>query len=306
MRTAYFQLALSMCLVGINIAVGKIISQTIPVFLFANIRFVIATAVLVPLILYQNDTKLSLTRKDWQYLFLQAFFGVFLFSIFMLYGVRYTPAISAGIITSTTPAWIAIIAFFFLRERLDWYSAASVLLAVSGIALISTAFGGSGATSSGNLFGNLLIVCAVISEALFTIFAKPVSNHLSALQMTAIVNFFGFLLFIPFSFHTLATTEIHISHSIWMLILYYSLTASILSFLLWFRGITKVPANIAGLFTVFMPISSALTGVFFLNESMTSQQIVGMLFAIIAIGIGVYSQTKSTSDISNTTTERSR
>jgi len=304
MKMAYFQLALSMCLVGINIAVGKIISQAIPVFLFANIRFVIATAVLVPLILYKNDTAFSLTRKDWQYLFLQAFFGIFLFSIFMLYGVRYTSAVSAGIITSTTPAWIAVIAFLFLRERLKWYSAVSVFLAVSGIALISTASVSNGTADFGNLIGNLLIVCAVISEALFTIFAKPVSTRISALQMTAIVNFFGFLLFIPFSLHTLTTTEIHIPNSIWMLILYYSLTASILSFLLWFRGITRVPANIAGLFTVFMPISSALAGIVILSEKMTARQTLGMLFAIIAICVGVYSHKRSADSNPNGMTKR--
>lgn len=296
MKLSYIQLALSMCLVGINIAVGKVISQSVPVFLLANIRFVIAAAILVPIVFMQKDTKFSLDRKDCMLLFFQSLFGVFLFSIFMLYGIRYTSAISAGIITSTTPACIALIAIFFLKEKLNLYNTISIALTVLGITLISVDVGGIVSGNSANIFGNALILCAVISEALFTIFAKQVSNKLNPLQMTAIVNIFGFLLFIPFSVYSIMTTKITITSHIWLLIIYYSLTASVLSFFLWFRGIADVPANIAGLFTVFMPISSALVGILFLHESFTAKQAVGMIFAIVAIYLGICRPKESASN----------
>lgn len=287
MKLAYIQLALSMCLVGINIAVGKVISQSIPVFLFANIRFVIAAVVLIPMILLQKDKKLNISKKDLFLIFLQSLFGVFLFSIFMLYGVRYTSAISASIITSTTPACIAIIALFFLKEKLNLYGFVSVILAVLGITFISIHAGSVTSANQDNMLGNILIICAVISEALFSIFAKLVSTKLEPLQMAAMVNIFGFLLFLPFSIHLISTAKIVILPYMWVLIIYYSLTASVLSFFLWFRGIVKVPANIAGLFTVFMPISAAFVGVAFLHESFTIKQAVGMVLAIAAVYIGV-------------------
>ncbi|AOT71436.1 DMT family transporter [Geosporobacter ferrireducens] len=296
MKLSYIQLAVSMCLVGINIAVGKVISQTVPVFLFANIRFFIAAVILVPMVFMEKDTKFSLNRKDWMLLFLQSLFGVFLFSIFMLCGVRYTSAISAGIITSTTPAFIALLAFFFLKEKFNFHNYMSILLAVLGITLISIETRGIASSNSANMFGNILILCAVISEALFTIFAKPVSTKLKPLQMTAIVNVFGFLLFIPFSIYSLMTTRIIITSHIWLLMIYYSLTASIFSFFLWFRGIADVPANIAGLFTVFMPVCSAFVGIVFLNESFTTKQAVGMIFAIAAIYLGIRKPKESTSN----------
>ena len=107
MKLSYLQLALSMCLVGINIAVGKVISQEIPVFLFANIRFIIGAAFLIPVVFFYRKKIIRIDMKGWLCIFLQSLFGVFLFSIFMLYGVRHTSAVSAGIITSTTPASIA-------------------------------------------------------------------------------------------------------------------------------------------------------------------------------------------------------
>lgn len=275
-----------MCLVGINIALGKIIMAKIPVFLFSNIRFLISLLILVPMVIKGKATKFELNNKEKLYLFLQAFFGVFLFSIFILYGVRYTSVISAGIITSTTPAWIALIAFFFLKEKLSITKSISLGLAVAGIVLI-TVHGNNITISGSSIFGNLLVLFAVISESLFTIFAKPLSTKIKPIQMATAVNLWGFIMFVPFSAHDLLTKSINIEPKTWLLIIYYSLTASVISFILWYRGVSKVPANIAGLFTVFMPISSAAVGILFLNENFTFMQTIGMILAIFAILIGV-------------------
>lgn len=286
MILAYIQLTLSMCLVGINVALGKVIMESVPVFLFSDIRFIIALFILVPMMIKQQDIKLKLTKKEWLYLFLQAFFGVFLFSVFMLYGIRQTSAISAGIITSTTPACIALIAFFFLKENLSITKSISLVLAVAGISLI-TVYGSDNAANVSGVIGNVLILFAVISEALFTILAKPLAAKINPIKMATAVNFFGFIMFIPFSIQELLTSSIYIETEIWILIVYYSLTASVISFILWYKGISKVPANIAGLFTVFMPISSAVIGVIFLRENFTFIQTIGMMLAILAIIIGV-------------------
>lgn len=299
MKLAYIQLALSMCLVGINVAVGKIITQTVPVFLFSDMRFIIASLVLIPMAFIQRDTKLKLNNKEWLLLFLQSLFGVFLFSIFMLYGVRYTSAISAGIITSTTPACIALIAFFFLREKLNFFNALSIILAVLGITMISVQGESNTSENINGMLGNILVLCAVISEALFTIFAKPLSAKLKPLQMAAIVNLFGFILFIPFSARQILTMHIEITMFIWLLIIYYALTASVLSFFLWYKGIAKVPANIAGLFTVFLPVSSTLVGVVFLDENLSIKHVAGLAFALAAILIGIRSSQMSEDRLEN-------
>lgn len=50
MLLAYIQLALSMALVGINISIGKEIVSYVPVFLFSELRFLIAILILLPLL----------------------------------------------------------------------------------------------------------------------------------------------------------------------------------------------------------------------------------------------------------------
>ncbi|MOA65298.1 EamA-like transporter family protein [compost metagenome] len=59
-----------------------------------------------------------------------------------------------------------------------------------------------------------------------------------------------------------------------------------LSFLLWYRGISEVPANVAGLFTGLMPVSAALVGIFILGEILSSGHVIGMGLVIASILFG--------------------
>ena len=277
-----------MAFVGINVAVGKVIVKEIPIFLFSEIRFVIALCFLIPMLLHSpRKEKVELQKSQWGYLFLQSFFGVFLFSLLMLYGVRLTSATSAGIITSTVPAIIALLSFFFLREKLSIPQILSIALTVLGISIITFQEGPSNMEFQKFFWGNLLVFGAVVSEALFTIFAKKLASILTPIQMAAGVNIIGFVLYLPFAI--VEALSFHFSHlglSNWLLIFYYSITASVLSFVLWYKGVSKVKASIAGLFTGFIPVSATLVGIIFLKESFGWNQTIGMICVLFAIFLG--------------------
>lgn len=128
---------------------------------------------------------------------------------------------------------------------------------------------------------------AVISEALFTIFAKRLSGKVTPFQMATGVNAIGFLLFLPFAIVELLHFDLgKVSLSIWLLIVYYAVTASVLSFVLWYFGVGKVRASTAGLFTGVMPISAALVSVLFLGEEFTWSHGVGMALVLASIYVG--------------------
>lgn len=131
---------------------------------------------------------------------------------------------------------------------------------------------------------------AVISEALFTIFAKRLSESVTPFQMTAAINVISLILFLPFAIPDLIKTDLTaVPFQIWLLMIYYAVTASVLSFVLWYRGVAKVAASTAGLFTGFMPVSAALVSVLFLGEQFTWAHGMGMLFVLGAVVAGTRS-----------------
>ncbi|TGU91775.1 EamA/RhaT family transporter, partial [Mesorhizobium sp. M00.F.Ca.ET.186.01.1.1] len=64
MLFAYIQLALSMALVGMNISIGKEIVSHVPVFLFSELRFLIAIAILLPLLFWRGEWKSSWSKEE--------------------------------------------------------------------------------------------------------------------------------------------------------------------------------------------------------------------------------------------------
>lgn len=121
--SAYLQLFLAMAIVGSTIVVSKLIADTFPAFLGTTLTLFVALIGIAPLYLYQNrKNKITPTKGDWQYIVLQSLTGVVLFRVLSFYGLKMTSPVDAGIITSTTPAIIALIAMFLLKEanRTDW------------------------------------------------------------------------------------------------------------------------------------------------------------------------------------------
>ncbi|WJF91117.1 DMT family transporter [Paraburkholderia bonniea] len=277
----------AMLLVGTNVGIGKSIVAFLPVSLFALLRFLLAMAVLGPLLRVPKLRRV--TRSEWLNLFLQALFGTFGFTLLMLNGVQRTSAVAAGVITSTIPAVVALFAWIFLKERPSGRVLASIALAVAGIGVINLAQSGHDASATqGSLAGNLMVLGAVCCESLYVILSRRLAQTLAPLEICAYTHLFGLLLMLPLG----ASALLHFDYrsvpaGIWALVLWYGLSASIFSFWLWMKGIRHVPGNLAGVFCAVLPIAAALYGIVFLGEHPTLAH--GIALACVIAGIGLAS-----------------
>jgi len=281
-----------MLLVGSNVGIGKTIVAFLPVPMFALLRFVIAMAVLWPLL---RPSKLRhVKRGEWLNLFLQALFGTFGFTLLMLNGVHRTSAVAAGVITSTIPAVVALFAWLFLKERPDGRALASIVLAIAGVVVINLAHsgeaeGGSGVGSvAGSLVGNLMVLGAVCCESLYVILSRRLTQTLSPIDICAYTHLFGLLLMLPFGAAALLHFDYaQVSIQTWSLVLWYGLSASIFSFWLWMKGIRHVPGSLAGVFSAVLPVAAAAWGILFLGERPTLAH--GIALACVIAGIALAS-----------------
>lgn len=276
-----------MLLVGSNVGIGKSIVAFIPVPLFALLRFVIALAVLGPLL--RRSRMQHVKRGEWVNLFLQALFGTFGFTLLMLGGVQHTSAVAAGVITSTIPAVVALFSWLFLRERPGARTLASIALAITGIAVVNLAhLGESADAGESSLLGNLMVLGAVCCESLYVILSRRLTQTLAPLDICAYTHLFGFLLMLPIGLTgALSFDFASVPAGIWWLALWYGLSASVFSFCLWMMGIRHVPGSIAGVFTAVLPVAAAIYGIAFLGERPTPAH--GIALACVVAGIALAS-----------------
>ena len=290
---AYACLALSMSLVGSYVALSKPLVAALPVFLLAWLRFGIGGAAMVHW-LKKPVGEVPMTGQIKRLVFLESFLGNFLFSICMLFGVSMTSAVAAGVIMAAIPAVVALMSWLFLRERIAprvWLAVACAVIGVGLVSLSKTehaahvnAAAEADLMSNNAWLGNLLLVGAVLCEAAYAVIGKKLTGSLSPKRITALINVWGFALVTPFGLWMAWGFDFRaVTASSWLLLLFYSLAASVWTVWLWMTGLKTVPANQAGVFTVLLPISAATVGVLVLGEHLNATQ--AGAFAIALVGV---------------------
>ena len=283
---AYGCLALSMSLVGSYVALSKPLVVAIPVFLLAWLRFGIGGMAMLHW-LRKPAGETPMTPQTRQLLFLESFLGNFLFSICMLFGVSMTSAVAAGVIMASIPAAVAVLSRLFLHERIQMRTWGAIACAAAGMALLGIASASSRevvAAEPRAWLGNLLIFGAVICEASYAVIGKKLTGALGPKRITSLINMWGFLLVTPFGLYAALSFDFAgVQTGTWLLLLFYSLAASVWTVWLWMTGLKRVPASQAGVFTVMLPVSAALVGVFVLGERLSALQLCAFALALAGV-----------------------
>jgi len=281
---AYAALALAQVFVGSLVVVGKVIAAGFPVFLASALRSVIGLAVLLALLLWREGRLPRVTPRDALYLFLIAFTGVFLFSVFLLYGLRQTTATEGGIVISTAPAMLGVFAFLFMGDRFTRWRGLAIALAVAGMIALRISTGEGGESVPGSWTGNLLVFGAAVGEALFSALGKWVSRSLSPLAIATYVTLIGLLLFLPFALWEARDFDfaaVPLPH--WWPIVYYGIFVTAGAFLIWYWALAQVPASTAAVFLGILPVSGVVLSYGILGEQFRW----GHLFGLAAVLAGI-------------------
>lgn len=284
---AYLSLASAMMIVGAYVGFSKLLVAVFPVFLLAWLRFGIAAVAMVTW-LKRDASEPALDRRSRALLFLESFLGNFLFSICMLFGMRYASAVSAGVIMAGIPAAVALLSWVFLREQLSPRMIMAIALAVAGVAILALSRN-AGDVETTSLLGTTLLVGAVLCEASYVVIGKRLTGNLSPRRISALINLWGLILVTPFGvWAALSFDFTSVRIGIWAGLMLYALAASMWTVWLWMTGLKKIPAAKAGIFTVFLPVTSALVGVVFLGEPFTSTHAAAFAFALAGVVLATW------------------
>jgi drug/metabolite transporter (DMT)-like permease len=284
---AYLDLTLAMATVGSSAIIGKVMVEHLPVFLASAGRFGLATAVLVPLLLWRSGGVPAVGRRDLGVLFLQALTGVFGFAVFWLFGLRLTTASEGGIVASVTPAVVGLASVALLGERLGRRETAGIACAVAGVGMMAALGGVAGAGNVGDrLLGDGLILGAVLGEALFIVLGKRVGARVEPLTIATAVTAFGFLLFLPGAVYEATSMDFGaVPGRAWAAVVAYALGPTVLGYLLLYRGLARVPASTSAVFAGVVPVTSLLLAWALLGEAVLWTHLVGVAAVLLGIGL---------------------
>ncbi len=286
-------LFLGFSLAGTSVVTGRILSGKLGTFQIAALSLGILLLALLPFYGRQTwQTARRLTPADWRMLILQAVFGIFLFRVFLLFGVTRTSTAEAGLLTGATPAITSLLAFFILKETLNRRTVLGVACTVVGIILLQGVSPQSFQIDGSHLAGNLLVLGAAASESIFNVISRRHSltsqahpgDAINPLVQTMLVSAFAFILSLgPALYGNPAATMTSLNMADWLALVWYGLVITALAFVFFYAGVKRCDAYTTAAFSGMIPLTSMLLSLFLLKETISAGQWAGGALIIASI-----------------------
>lgn len=200
-------------------------------------------------------------------------------------GTALGGASAGAVITSATPAFVALFAWQVLGERPDRRKLAGLGLASAGVLMVVGARAGDAGSGIAEAAGGALLVVAAVSWALHSVLVRRASRvrGLSSLTITLGATLAGLALDVPLAAAELSASPIGpITPWIVAGIAYLGVVSTALAFHLWNLGFSLLDANTAALCFFAQPLVGAALGAALLGEPLTAGFVGGA--ALIVVG----------------------
>lgn len=275
----------AMCyiLVGSSYPIAKEAMDSIPTWTFTCITFLVAIVCLFPLSIgYEKTRWSSVSRKDWLFVSIISLLGAVLYTVFLLYGIPSTSAVSASVISSTTPAVVLVLSILIFKEKFRLNVGISVALAVISV-VVMTLSGASGPGSS-TLGGVVFLCLSTLSNSLNILFANKLTTSLKPLSLATGVCITGAIFSLPMCLIELKSYNLSLvtAHQLGIIV-YYGVFVWALPYLFFFRGINKISASSAGMCVALIPVASLVASVVIYGDKVRMSDAVATLVIIFSV-----------------------
>ena len=277
---AYFSLLAVVCLWALNFPAGKLMLGAVGPLTLIALRTVVG-AVLLALIGWKSQPNWwAELRKDPQSTVVMTLTGVVGAGTFFYLGLRLTTASNASIIAASTPIWVALFSWAFMKEQLSLINVVGIL--VSFVGLVSIICQGSLQILL-NLalnWGDLLILIGQLSWAAYTVYSRIALAHRSPAAATASSYIAGSFILVPLCLlESPFSTDFDFSPLVLAALGFLSILSPMTN-LLYYQALSKVSPHRAAVFMNLIPIIVMASSAVFLGEEITRVQIVGTAFVI--------------------------
>jgi drug/metabolite transporter (DMT)-like permease len=248
------------------------------------IRFLIGMAVLAVAVRVRGQFALP-SPRDLAYFALLGGIGITFHQWLQSTGLQTAQASTTAWIVSSTPIFMAVFGWLFLRERLTAPRVLGIFLAAGGVLLVVSR-GDLAALSMGRLGapGDALILISSPNWAVFSTLSRGGLQRHPAARMMLYVMGFGWLLTSPFFFSGPGLDDLaRLTLEGWLAIAFLGLACSGLAYIYWYDGLQALPAAQVGAFLYLEPLVTVGVAAAMLGETLSVATLIGG--AVILLGV---------------------
>jgi len=270
-KRASIEVTLCVFFWGASFALMKIAVSEVSPFLAVWFRVAFGLCVIAPAAVFRGEFRRPF-RDEVLALALLAFLGIVFHQNIQFIGMRNAGVANSNWMIAGTPAFVAMLGWIFLKERLSKLAISGLAVSVIGVALvISRGTEGLGVLSASGT-GDILIAISAVNWGVFQILSRQLLlNHrpafsvlwmnIFALVMQSLLVFFIY----PQDFSGL----LHVTVGGWCAIIFLGCVSSGLCYLLWYDGLSVLSAARVSVFQFLQPLIGVLVAYFLMGERFT-------------------------------------
>ena len=206
-------------------------------------------------------------------------------------GVEMTSPVNASIITTSMPLITMIFSAIYLKEPITGLKVGGIVVGAAGALLLVMAGSGTGG-DAGDIRGDLLVLLAQCSYALYMVLFKNFIARYSVVTLMKWMFTFASIVLLPFTYDSLIETRW--AELPWRDIAgcaFIIVGGTFFSYLLMLVGLRRLRPTVAGMYNYVQPIVATIFAVLWGLDTFTWQK----TLSVVLIFFGVYLVTKSKS-----------
>ena len=280
-RRALLLLAILTLVWGTNWPLFPIAVREVSVWTFRSIGVSMGGIMLLGFAAARGQS-LTIPRRYWRTVVLATFCYLVVWNIASTYAALLLPSGQAAVLGFTMPLWSTLISWAVLGERMSKRTWIAVLLgAVAVVLLMVPSFKAYANAPLGLAWG----LGAGVSWAIGTLILKRGNVDVPA---TVLVGWQLLLTAVPLTIGAFVFGDGKWFMPSWQSILvigYIAIVPMGIGNLCWFSIVGLLPANIAGLSSIMVPMVAMMTGALAVGEPLGPMQVLAMVCCVVSLGL---------------------
>ena len=284
-KQAYLFLILTTLFWGGNFIVGKAASLfDIPPFTLNFYRWTFAWLILAPFTLREILAKKNYIMENIKLILILGITSITVFNSIVYYSLNFTQVISGVLMISTIPVMIIVFCWLLKIEKTNIYQIMGVIFSLLGVVFIITKADLSILLNLNFNKGDLWMVVAMFSWALYSALLRKKKLEISQLSLLQTIISAGLVFLLPaYLIELLLGYKANINLPFILTLSYVVLFPGLASFILWIKGISIIGSNRSGIFLHLIPIFSTMMAIIIFKEKFMIYHLIGAILIITGI-----------------------
>lgn len=272
--SAHAALLLMVLIWGINFPVAKAALTELSPLAFNALRFPLA-ALVVLAALRRRGGFLWPARGDRLRVFGLGVLGNVFYQQFFIFGLALTRAGTASLLLAATPIMTALLSAGLGHERVGTRTWVGVIATFAGIALV-VMFGGAADEGGASLLGDLLMIGASISWAVYTVGSRSLIERYGSVQFTAWTLWTGAIGLCLLGLPSVLRADLSaVSAGAWFGVVYAGALSIGIAYLIWYYGVRQIGNTRTAAYSNLVPVVALIAAWLQLGEVPNAGQLAG-------------------------------